>query len=173
MSEELSNGAPFHPGGKYPSPVVRVLALGWRDGPTHGMLQCAPGGEVFKFDLLDELRAWPTEINDLRVFSLAPLPGPALQELTDALAVFSTPHWPVWVPTWVFPTPADQEAVDRLTDRVLQRASPPAWIVASVNLLRDIVAARAITAGDMASVTDWAAFLGLERGSAFIVKGGS
>ncbi len=60
----FSEGAPFL------SPVRRVLALGYYDGPTEGLLQCEAGG-VHRFEML----AWDSETQDVR--SLQPRPDPA------------------------------------------------------------------------------------------------
>jgi hypothetical protein len=166
MSGERRNGQPLHQGTRYPSPVVKVLALGWHDGPTDGILQCEPGGAVFKFDLLDEVRQWPTEEQDLRVFSLAPLPATAVGELEAAYAPYFPLRWPVCAPVWNFPTAADRTAIDRLTDQVLQQAGPVTWVVAACDLLGEILAARPVTPEEVARVADWPAFLGLQRGSA-------
>jgi hypothetical protein len=166
MSAEWGNGQQLHQGQRYPSPVTKVLALGWHDGPTNGVLECEPGGQVFKFDLLDEVRQWPWEDQDLRIFSLAPLPPTALRELATAYAAYFELHWPVCVPVWTFSTSADRQILESLTDQVLQQAGPISWIIATCDFQGEIWAARAVAAEEIALVSDWPAFLGLQKGSA-------
>ena len=49
-------GPHLHEGRHFPSPVERILALGYYDGPTEGVLRCGTG-EVYRFGLL----AWEAE----------------------------------------------------------------------------------------------------------------
>ncbi len=142
----------WHEGANYPSPVQRVLALGFYDGPTEGALLCAPEGQVYKFEML----AWDESTQDLRVFGLAPLPQPAWEQLTSLYARHETPHWPVWVPSWY-------EDMDRQVDSILKRAGPVEWAVATQDLRGDILRARAIRPEEGVRVTDWAKFLGLAQ----------
>jgi hypothetical protein len=163
MQDKHPNGEQLHEGSRYPSPFTKVLALGWYDGPTNGVLECRPDGQTYKFDLLDEVRQWPREEEDLRVFTLAPLPRGAIQRLAEAYARYLTPHWPVWIPAWKFPTASDQQAMDALTDEVLAQAGPTEWVIATTDLLGIILLARRATPEEVARVSDWPAFLGLGK----------
>ena len=152
----------LHEGTHFPSPFSRVVALGYYDGPTNGLLECGAGGQVFKFDLLDE-QANPEGL-EVRVFGLALLSPSALTQLAQAYARFFTPRWPVWVPVWQFPRREDQEAMERLTDQVLQQAGPVQWVVATAgDLLGEVIAARRVTPEEASRVSDWFSFLGLAR----------
>jgi hypothetical protein len=158
----------FHEGTNYSSPVTRVLALGYYDGPTNGVLQCGEGGPVYKFDLLAGPFSTEDGLGDLRVFGLAPLPPQALDQLADAYQRYGPARWPLWVPIWHFPTAADEEAMNRLTDQMLLKAGSTEWVLATFDLMGEIRAARAITGEELVRVTDWLAFLGV--GNESVVK---
>jgi hypothetical protein len=163
MNAPLTIRPGLREGSNYPSPVTRVLALGYYDGPTDGVFQCGEGGPVYKFDLVEGPFSTEDGLWEMRVFSVASLPGSALARLTEAYSRFWPPHWPVWVPTWHFPDPADEQAMRRLTDEVLREAGPVEWVVATADLLGTIRAARPVTAGELSGVSDWLAFLGIEN----------
>src|SRR5262245_10767151 len=57
-------------GNNYPSPVTRVLALGYYDGPTNGVLQCGDGGPVCKFNLIEGPFSTEDGLWDMRVFAV-------------------------------------------------------------------------------------------------------
>lgn len=141
---------PLREGARQRSPFTRILALGYYDGPTEGLLECGPGGQVFRFRLL----AWEPDTQDLRIFELAPFPATAFEELAGAFAAVEQPRWPVWVPGW-------QKEMGPATERVLAQTGPVAWVIATDNLRGEILAARQATAEQLAGVTDWPSFLGL------------
>src|SRR5262249_48365432 len=93
----------------------------------------------------------------------APLPPTAFAELAEAYSRYWPPRWPVWMPIWHFQNSADEEATNRLTDQVLRQAGPPNWVVASFDLTGTIRAARAVSAAQLALVTDWLNVLGVEK----------
>src|SRR6266487_451287 len=97
----------LHEGTDYRSPFTKVLALGYYDGPTNGVLQCGDGGQVYKFDLIEGPFSTEEGLWDMRVFALAPLPGSALARLAEGYSSFWAPRWPLWVPIWSFSDPAD------------------------------------------------------------------
>ena len=53
-----------------PSPFVRLVAVGYYDGPTHGLVECGGCGRLYAFCKLD----WD-DGQDVRIFSLAPTQG--------------------------------------------------------------------------------------------------
>jgi hypothetical protein len=142
----------LHEGDRFPSPFERILALGYYDGPTEGLVQEATHGAVYAFRML----AWDHETQDLRIYALSPLPSETLTDLIAAYASYQAPHWPCWVPAW-------QQELEPPTSAALQRASPPSWIVVTEDLLGEILAARAVSGRNLDHVTDWNAFLGLGR----------
>jgi hypothetical protein len=130
-----------------------VIVLGYVDGPTHGILECGTTGATYKFDILER--------DDVRFYSLAPLPQDSVADFVRLLGPYQQPRWPVWCPLWSFPSESVRKELEHETDRVLARAGPVEWIVAAEELSQDILAARRLTADDLRSVTDWHAFLGL------------
>jgi hypothetical protein len=136
--------------------------MDWYDGPRAGLAQCGACSDEFRFETLDEVINNEQE-QDLRVLSLAPLAPDSITRLSDALAQYQEPRTPVWVPLWKFPTEAEHDALDRLTDQILDAAGPPQWVIVTPDLSGEIVAAKAITAEDLTRVTDWFSFLGLVR----------
>lgn len=147
----------LHEGRDYPSPFTKVLAWGYYDGPTHGVVVSEESGEVFKFDIL----TWDTSTQDLRVFSLSPLPGDALTRLTALYERFWKPLWPMWCPMWHFANESDQQEAERLSDEVRNEAGPEKWVIATTDLLGEIRVAKAITPEMITQISDWASFLGL------------
>jgi hypothetical protein len=166
MTVPVTLSPAIHEGFDYPSPISRILVLGYYDGPTNGVLQCGEAGAVYKFDfvydLVDGLSSPEDRLLELRVYSLAPLPAKALTELASAYSRFWPPRWPVWVPIWHFGNKDDEEAMNRLTDQVLRQAGPVNWVVASFDLTGTIRAAKSVTPQDLARITDWLAFLGID-----------
>jgi len=163
MAKPQTLGAPLREGADYPSPITQILALGYYDGPTQGVLQCGDGGPVYKFDLIDGPFCMKEGWWDLRVYRLAPLPATSLAELAQAYSRYWPPRWPIWLPIWHFQNPADEEAMNRLTDHVLNQAGAPNWVVASFDLTDTIRAAKAVTAAQFALATDWLKLLGIEK----------
>jgi hypothetical protein len=133
------------------SAISKILALGFYDGPTSGVLQCATCLSVYKFDMLD----WDDD-HDVRIFRLAALPGDSLTQCVKALAQPESPHWPVWVPSrWNLPSEESREVADRELQRILDRARPAELVVAWVGYGERILAARKVPAADLVNVPDW------------------
>ncbi|HKI37454.1 MAG TPA: hypothetical protein VKA46_36705 [Gemmataceae bacterium] len=138
MNAPLTVNLGFREGSDYPSPVTRVLALGYYDGPTEGVLQVGPSGGVYRFAMTDEFPGEGTNDTDLRSFTLSPLPPGSLDALVDllakALALSLLPDWSVWVPVWRFPSSAIQKEVEGQVDGLLQLTGPPVWQVTTDDL---------------------------------------
>ena len=86
------------PGAK--SPFSKLVALGYYDGPTAGVLQCEVCGTAYRFEMLDIDPDWDEGL-DVRIFILSQLyPGvfEALIEICENF--FGIPDWPVWVLMW-------------------------------------------------------------------------
>ena len=140
MSTAAHRPADFVAGRDYPSPVVRVVALGFYDGPTDGVLQTADG-TAYRFDLAGE-EYNPDGLDD-RTFLLRPLPPGAFEEVADLLAPAGRPEAAVWVPRWPV-APSDRQAeIDRRLDALLASAGPPAWQVHCRSLTDTVSAAPA------------------------------
>lgn len=141
--ESFREGAPF------PSPVLKILALGYYDGPTNGLLQCE-AGRAYCFEML----AWDRESQNLRVFGFAPIPADAFDRLAELCARCEKPRWPVWLPSWY-------EEWDEEADAILGQAGPVEWVAAAEDLMGTILAAKRVGPGDVRVVNDWGPFLGL------------
>jgi hypothetical protein len=114
-------------GNNDPSPITRVVALDWSDGPTDGVLQVGDGA-TYRFQMIDSRSGAPDE-SDVRVYGLHPLPADALSRLTDALADTHQPTWPVFWPIWKFPSEDVQRQVEREVEAVLAQAGPLEWVL--------------------------------------------
>jgi hypothetical protein len=126
---ESNHDAILHEGLNDPSPIHRVIALDWHDGPTGGVLQLGEAGPVFRFQMFDQRIGVGPDDMDLRVYGLYPLPNDALNRITDSLASYHSPHWPVWWPIWQFPSDEIRRSVDSRIDGILQQSGPLTWVV--------------------------------------------
>jgi hypothetical protein len=148
------------------SPFAKIIALDWYDGPRAGLLSCGQCAREYRFEPLDEVYNGH-QGRDWRIFSLAFMPEGSMKRLADAFAPYETPwgiHPQVWVPLRdKFPSLAEEFAMDRLTSRLLCEASSPELAIASSDIAEEILAARKLKAGDLDSVKDWFAYLGVAR----------
>jgi hypothetical protein len=135
---------------RVPSPFRRILATGYYDGPTDGLVECATCSTLYQFQKLD----WDDQ-QDMRIFALSPIPGHSFAELEVTRSGSEGPAWPIWVPA----DQVTQELALRV-DAILDAASPAEFIVATENLLGIIDVWRPI---GLRVPVDWFAELGLER----------
>lgn len=112
-----------------PSPITRLIALGYQDGPTEGVLQMGEGGPEYRFVMLDQRQLDTNDNADVRVYGLYPLPADSIARLTEAISPHIDPRWPVWCPTWRFETDEIRDAVEAKTDDIVEQAGPLSWIV--------------------------------------------
>lgn len=110
-----------------PSPIRRVIAWDWHDGPVEGALQIGDGGPAFKFALLEETNG--ASDGDVRVYGLYSLPGDAFEQITTLLSSISAPTWPVWWPVWKFPDDATRQSVEIRLQEITDRVGPLTWVV--------------------------------------------
>jgi len=134
---------------RVPSPFVRLLATGYYDGPTEGLVECGTCGTTYSFHKLD----WDDQ-QDLRIFSLSPVGGRRLEDLAHAPSA-PPPRWPNWVL-------ADEGSADFAAnvDELRGSASPEEFIVATEDLLREFAIWRPVGLGVQ---RDWFSELGLDR----------
>ncbi len=140
MSTTTHRPAGFVADRDYPSPVVRVIALGFYDGPTEGVLQTADG-TGYRFDLIGEEHN-PDGLDD-RTFALRPLPPGAFDEVAELVAPAVRSDGAVWVPRWPVAPPDGQAAIDRRLDALLASARPSAWEVRCRDLTGTVTASPA------------------------------
>jgi hypothetical protein len=135
----------FVNGANDPSPVLRVIAFGYYDGATDGVMDL--GGTEYRFDLADE--SHNPDGCDERWYTLRPLPPGSVAQLVAVLSEYLEPRWPAWVPVWKFPTAAVQGEVERKVDAVLEQAGEPRWRVHTT----DTVHFQAVTAESVRTVS--------------------
>lgn len=133
------------------SPFSKIVALGFYDGPTSGVLQCGTCSATYRFDMLD----WDVD-HEVRIFRLARLPEDSLVRCVNVLAQSRQPQWPVWVPSrWDLPSDEARQEADRELQRILQSAEPAELVVAWAGYGEKILAARKVPAAELADVADW------------------
>ena len=138
---------------RVPSPFARLVATGYYDGPTEGLVECGTCGTTYSFHKLD----WDDQ-QDLRVFSLAPLAPLASQGLEDLANASGAP--PAKWPSWVL---ADETSAGLAAkvDELRGSAFPEEFVVATEDLLREIDVWRPVGLGPHG---DWFSELALDRG---------
>jgi hypothetical protein len=140
---------PIYEAASPPPPAQKILALGYYDGPTSGLLKC-DDGRAYRFEIV----AWEPETQDLRVFTLASIPTTAFERLVELFARREAPRWPVWVPSW-------HEGVREETAAILKETGSIEWAIATEDLRGDFVAVRRVQPTDIVGVAKWNVFLGL------------
>lgn len=135
---------------RVPSPFSRLVATGYYDGPTEGLLECGTCATIYSFKMLD----WDHS-QDLRVFALSPVSGHTLQEVERGAVAAVTPHWPVWV----LAGPATDK-IAAVVEQIRSTAAPEEFVVATTNLLGSIEAWRPV---GLKGPVDWFRELGLTR----------
>ena len=133
-----------------PSPFSRVVATGYYDGATDGLVECGTCATVYVFHKLD----WD-EKQDMRVFALSPVFGRAFAELERAGDDKTTPRWPVWVLGG-----ESTDVVAGIVEQMYRAASPEEFIVATTNLLSRIEVWRPV---GLQRPIDWFRELNLDR----------
>ena len=108
---------------------IRVIALGYYDGPTEGAIEFKIG-EVYRFTMPDEDNQLASQ-STVRRFELSPLPRDAIDRIATTLAPFCRPAWPVWFPQWNFPSREVEEAISTAVDSILSEAGPVEWHLAT------------------------------------------
>jgi len=151
------------------SPFSKLIAFGYSDGATSGVVLCGSCSAAYAFEMLAldvdgkyDPAAWDRG-EEMRIFSLAALPTQAFARLVEALSDLEAPRWPVWVPAHDPSKGPLLATVDQEVDAVVGAASTPQLVVAASDLLKRILVARQVTAEQFTSIQDWFSFLGLVR----------
>ena len=164
---------PHGPSADFPCKVVGFDS--W-DGPTRGLLQCSQCSAEYFLDLID----WDERDgdNDIRIFSLSPLPRGSFKAIVDACPkTRGGPFWPVWLPRWEFATEDEEKAARSHVDEILAKVERPELVIAWLGCWpKMIIATKPLVREDLPHVEyslelprrakkgrDWFSFLGLER----------
>jgi len=146
------------------SPFARLLAFGYEDGPTEGVVQCAGCSMAYWFELLaidvdgvHDRIAWERGA-ELRVFALSPLPAGTFKRIVDVLSAVEEPRWPAWMPTFGRTSPLVNSVVERWITPAITSAGLDRIAVVAPDLLSPIVAARPLVGEAVDG--DWFALLG-------------
>jgi hypothetical protein len=138
------------------SPFSQVVFVGYDDGPTSGAAQCRSGAGAYRFEMLDmdaagkyDRDAWD-QGREIRIFSLAPLPAPAFERLAGALSQEQAQA-----------RMAQDAAYFDEVRFILDAASPPELVIATHGISTPVIAAREVSATEIATTQDWFAFLAL------------
>lgn len=141
-------------------PFTQIVYLGYDDGPTSGAARCPASPETYRFELLTrdydgtyDWEAWDRG-QEIRLFSLAPLPLEAYERLGEILSREELRQKLV----------EDEAYYDEVAS-ILEQAAPPDLVIATHGLNTRIIAASQVTVNDMANTQDWFAFLGLAAGT--------
>lgn len=140
------------------SPFSKLIALGYYDGPTSGLVQCDTCSAVYRFEMLD----WD-EDEDVRIFSLSPLPAEAFDQIVKVCEQSSSPKWPIWVPIWKFASSAEENQANQEIEQILNQAKNPQLIVAAQDLTQEIIATQKVEIDNLNQVKDWFSQLGLSK----------
>jgi hypothetical protein len=143
------------------APFDEIIALGYYDGPTDGILHCRGCNQEFYFEMLDSRFDLPEE-DETRIFSLSPIAEGTLAKFTAAMSKYQQPSWPFWRPTWSFPSEQERDEMNALVDRVMDRKGSVEWVVASSSWLSgEILAARPVSIDEFDQENHWFSFLGV------------
>lgn len=128
-----------------------LIATGYFDGETEGLLRCGFCDQTFQFQLLD----WD-ENQDQRIFSLARISLSAYEEAVKELtSIYGPQSQPYWVPNNPALTDAAREAVSAKLATILLDASKPEAVLLTENIEREIMALVVVQPGEPLDGGDW------------------
>lgn len=148
------------------SPFSDVVAFGYDDGPTTGIVRCAGCADAYRFDVLAidvdgiyDNASWDRG-EELRIYSLSPLPAGTFDDIVALLSTVEPPRWPLWIPGIRAPSPDLDRLVETNVNPILAVANRPRLLVAAGGLLQPIVAIRDDPGNYERTEADWFALLG-------------
>lgn len=130
------------------SPFLRLVATGYYDGPTDGLVECGACKTLYVFHKLD----WDDGQN-VRIFSLAPTRGSFAELERTASTSLASSTWILTGDERVGPAPV-------YVQRCLDTAASVEFVVASRDLLKVIEVWRP---SGLQQGIDWFAELGCDR----------
>jgi hypothetical protein len=103
----------------------KIIAFGYEDGPTNGVVQSADGATAYRFELLAtdidgayDYEAWDRG-EELRVYSLTMLLAGTFERIVGILSLIEKPNWPIWTPGMVHRSPTFDALFMREVDPLL------------------------------------------------------
>src|SRR6266536_1213592 len=123
------------------TPFGKVLSLGWYDGTTAGLVQCAYCSTAFKYDIVD----WDSD-QERRIFALSRIKPQEFDYIVSILQSGGPPKWPFWSPKWEFPSGDEQKRIANEVDTHLATARVPEFLVISDRNLGMMFGVKRLTA---------------------------
>src|SRR5262245_36096829 len=130
-----------------PSPFAKVIALDYDDGPTSGLVRCREDAESYRFEQVAvdidgrvDHESWDRG-EELRIFTLAPLPSEEFDRIVARLAAIEPPVWPIWWPGARDHTPEQDRLLKEDLEPHRVKSKRPVLVVAMSGLLAPIAAA--------------------------------
>ncbi len=114
-------------GSNRPAQAHRVVVTDQYDGAVEALVQFRDGGTVYRLDMLSDHSARP------RTWTVRPMQADALDEFVRIVAQHIPPNWPVWIPTWKFPTEAILRSVTDQTQSIMDRVGEPCGTISSTD----------------------------------------
>ena len=130
---------------RYPARSIfgKVLSLGWYDGTTAGLAECARCSTVFKYDIVD----WDSD-QERRMFAFSPVSAQDFERTVKLVSRVETPRWPFWFPKWEL-APQEKASIKVEVDECLARAGRPEYLVASDRRLEMVFAIRRLSGPEL------------------------
>jgi hypothetical protein len=110
----------------------QVIIFDWYDGPREGFCELAYPRICFYFKLLAE--ACESYERGDALFRISALPLDTISQTVSLLATLGDPTKPVWIPRWLFPSPAAEAEADAAIDRLLSHRQPSSLIIQTANM---------------------------------------
>jgi hypothetical protein len=133
--------------------LSRLIAFGYYDGPTEGVVELADNCGTFFFRLI-----WMDIELETRILRLTNAPANSVDRLTTMLSDLGYPHWPIWIPIWKFVSEDRRLMIESKVDAMFSDG-PTVAVVTCNDSLTECLAARPLD-DDLASrIDDWASFM--------------
>lgn len=97
--------------------VSQVVVFDWSDGPRSGLCALVQPQCCFAFEVLGE-RSTEDDLDD-RLFCLKEAPLDTVDQALSILSELGPPTHPIWVPLWVFNTPASRREAEQKLNALL------------------------------------------------------
>lgn len=132
-----------------------IVALGYIDGPTAGVLRLKDGSVLrFKMVAYDLAR-------ELRVLTLGTLTSTDFDAIVATIqGALGAPRWPTWVPLWKFANLDQRRETEAIINGVFGKATTVAAVLCDDTIM-DCRSLRSIDADQPRSTQAWFEFMGV------------